>query len=133
MNDEVLYELGVDINSSLDFQDGDLNLSSYDNNLVQAVANRLNTDLNELDLFYEEYGSVLLHFLGWKGTDETISYIGAELDNVLQNEERLENWEHTIEYTGNGKIKINLTLYPNQSYSIDTTLEINENGVEVVE
>lgn len=131
--DEVLYELGVDINSSFSFHDGDIQLAKYDENLVQAIANRLNTDLNELDLFYEEYGSVILGFLGWKGNDETISVIEAELETILKSEERLMNWEYNVEYTGNGKVTIDLVLYPNLSYSINTTLTLSEEGVEVVE
>lgn len=131
--DEVLYELGVDINSSFSFHDGDIQLAKYDENLVQAVANRLNTDLNELDLFYEEYGSVILGFLGWKGNDETISVIEAELETILKSEERLMNWEYNVEYTGNGKVTIDLVLYPNLSYSINTTITLSEEGVEVVE
>ena len=131
--DEVLYELGVDINSSFSFHDGDIQVAKYDENLVQAIANRLNTDLNELDLFYEEYGSVILGFLGWKGNDETISVIEAELETILKSEKRLMNWEYNVEYTGNGKVTIDLVLYPNLSYSINTTITLSEEGVEVVE
>lgn len=131
--DEVLYELGVDINSSFSFHDGDIQLAKYDENLVQAIANQLNTTLNELELFYEEYGSVMLGFLGWKGNDETIAVIEAELETILKQEERLFDWEYTIEYIGNGKVKIDLTLHPNPTYTIDTTITLSEEGVEVVE
>ena len=43
MNDNVAYECGVDIDSSFQFHDGDLLLAEYDENLVQAVINKLNT------------------------------------------------------------------------------------------
>ncbi len=132
-NDEVLYELGVDINSAFSFHDGDINLASYDENLVQAIANQLNTNLDELYLFYEEYGSVISNFLGWKATDETLSFIESELEYILRNEQRLDSWEYNVEYTGNGKIKIDLTLYPNPTYSIETSMTISEDGVEVNE
>ena len=131
--DEVLYELGVDIGSSLSFHDGDIKLAKYDENLVQAIANQLNTGLDELELFYEQYGSVILGFLGWKGTDETISLIEAELETILKSESRLTDWEYNVEYIGKGKVKIDLVLYPNLTYSIDATLTLSEEGVEVVE
>ena len=63
MDDSVAYECGVDIDSSFQFRDGDLLLSEYDENLVQAVINRLNTNLEELDLFYEDYGSIFTKIL----------------------------------------------------------------------
>lgn len=132
-DDVVLYELGVDLNSSLAFHDGDIVLSKYDDNLVQSVANRLNTELDELDLFYEDYGSILLTFLGWKANDTTIGFIESELETVLKNEERLTSWEYNVEYTGNGVLRIDLTLYPNADYSINVSLNLDDNGVSVIE
>ena len=52
-NGEALYELGVDIRSDFTFENGDLKLSKYEENLVQAICNRLTTNLDELELFYE--------------------------------------------------------------------------------
>ena len=133
MEEEVLYELGVDINSTFSFKDGDVQLISYDDNLVQSIQNKLNTNLNELDLFYEEYGSILSTFLGWKANDETIGFIKSELETILKSENRIASYEYTVEYQGDGKIRINLVLYPNMDYSIATTLEVNEEGVVTVE
>lgn len=131
MENGVLYELGVDINSSFTFNDGDLNLCKYEDNLIQAIQNRLQTDLNELDLFYEDYGSILPTFLGWKGNDETINFVKSELETVLQSEKRLISWEYEVEYKKLGVLEIKLILHPNTEYSITTVFEVNENGVEV--
>ena len=79
MNEENIYELGIDLSSSFTFHDGDLILSSYDDNLVQAVTNRIQTDLNELDLFYEDYGSILNSFFGWKANEYTIVLMKTEI------------------------------------------------------
>lgn len=49
---ESIVELGTDINSSWSFKDGDLNLISGKQNLIQATRNRLNNALNSLDDFY---------------------------------------------------------------------------------
>ena len=133
MEEEVLYELGVDINSTFSFKDGDVQLISYDDNLVQSIQNKLNTNLNELDLFYEEYGSILSTFLGWKANDETLGFIKSELETILKSENRISSYEYTVEYQGDGKIRINLVLYPNMDYSIATTLEVNEESVVTVE
>ena len=133
MGEEVLYELGVDFDSTLNFHDGDIILSKYDDNLVQAIVNRLNIGLDELDLFYLNYGSIMLNFLGWKATDETISFIKSELESVLKSEGRLDSWEYDVKYLQNGKINIELTLYPNPNYSINANFTVNEDGVTITE
>lgn len=131
-NVSVNYELGVDFNSNFCFEDGDLVLIKYDDNLVQSICNRLNTDLNELSLFYRNYGSIILSFLGWKANNETLSFIKSELETVLQSETRLTAWNYDVEYTGNGTIKIDLTVYVNSEESINAILSIGNNGVEVI-
>ena len=131
--DEVFYELGVDISSDFTFTDGDINLARYDDNLVQAIANRLQTDLDELELFYEDYGSIMMSFLGWRGNDETIGFISSELETVLQQDSRILGWEHEITYEGNGVLRIDLKINPNPTYTIEATLNITTEGVEVVE
>ena len=132
MADEILYECGVDIDSSFTFKDGDLVLSEYEDNLVQAIANRLNTDLDELDMFYEDYGSVITGFLGWKQTDAQY-YIKSELDNVLLKDPRIWQHESSVEYEGSGKLRIDLTLYTNNQNIIGTNFVLNTDGVIEIE
>jgi len=126
---EVLYELGVDIDSNLSFTDGDLDIVSYDDNLVQGVKNRLKTRLDELSLFYEDYGSVLSSYIGWKSNKETISLIKTEIETVLKKEQRIQSFESIVEYNGEGNISIKLTLHPNSNASVDVNLVLNEFGV----
>ena len=126
---EVLYELGVDIDSNLSFTDGDLDLVSYDDNLVQGVTNHLRTRFDELSLFYEDYGSVLSSYVGWKSTKETISLIKTEIETVLKKEQRIQSFESIVEYTGEGNISIKLTLHPNPDASIDVNFVLNEFGI----
>jgi len=134
LEDEVFYELGVDIDNNYTFNDGDLKLSFYDDNLVQAISNRLNTQLNELSLFYTDYGSVFASFFGWRATDETLNFMKAELETVLEAEERVNDWEIDINYNGDGKVQIDLDLYPNADYSISASLIVGDSGdIEVVE
>lgn len=107
---EVIYDFGVEVHSDWDFIDGDLKLVSYDDNLCQAIRNRLNTSLDELDLFYEDYGSILSGFLGWKANDETLSFIKLEVDNCLKNDFRLVNCDSKINYKSNGVLEIILVV-----------------------
>ena len=107
---EVIYDFGVEVHSDWDFIDGDLKLVSYDDNLCQAIRNRLNTCLDELDLFYEDYGSILSGFLGWKANDETLSFIKLEVDNCLKNDFRLVNCDSKINYKSNGVLEIILVV-----------------------
>jgi hypothetical protein len=129
MSDGVLYGLGVDLNSSLSFVDGDITLASYQDNLVQAVVNRLNTELDELDWFYYDYGSILTGFLGWKANDTTLGFIKSEISNVLQEEPRLVNYDIRLEYTGNGGVRIDLDLYPTSDLIIPANLVLTNTGV----
>lgn len=134
MEGELLQELGVDIHSSFSFKDGDLILSSGNENLVQAISNRLNTSLNELDLFYDsDYGSVLSSFLGWEADDETLNYIECEVSNVLKEEPRLNSYELSIDYMGNGNLHINLILVTITENIVETNFVLTNDGVVEIE
>ena len=133
MEDEVAYELGIDLNSNLSFSNGDLNLIQYEDNLIQGVMNRLNTELDELDLFYVGYGSILTRFLGWKANDETLSFIEAEIENTLENEPRLTSSDATCNYNGNGQVLIDLKLYSIYGEVIDTNMVLTNTGVVEME
>jgi hypothetical protein len=132
-DDEVAYELGVDLNSTLTFSNGDINLTTYEDNLIQGVMNRLNTDLDELDLFYDEYGSILTRFLGWKTNDETLGFIEEEIENTLENEPRLESSDATCTYNGEGQVMIQLNLYPITGDMVDTNMVLTTTGVVEIE
>ena len=133
MVDEILYGLGVDFDSSMTFEDGDILLKRYNDNLGQAVANRLNTDLNELDWFYYDYGSILQSFLGWKANDTTLAFIKSEISNVLKNEPRLVGFSVDVKYTDTGSVGIDLTLYPTVDIVVPVNLVLTTTGVVEIE
>lgn len=133
MADEIFYDLGVDLNNTNSFVNGDLALSSYNDNLVQAVVNRLNTELDELDLFYEGYGSILSQFFGWRANDTTLAFIRAEVSKVLSEEVRMVKHECTVTYDGDGRVRIDLVLYPTPDYGINANLVLRETGVITLE
>ena len=133
MDDSVAYECGIDIDSSFQFKDGDLILSEYENNLVQSITNQLNTQLDELELFYDNYGSILPTFLGWKATDETIQYMTTEVTTILRKEQRLMNFEVDVKYKGDGTVNIELLLYTTENTIIESNLVLGADGIVEVE
>lgn len=134
MEKEVLYDLGVDLNSNFTFANRDIALVSYQDNLIQSVVNRLNTELNELDLFYDDYGSILTQLFGWRSNDESISFIESELEKVLSEEPRLTSFDYNVEYDEDDEsIKIRLTLYPIANVAVGANLVLNPTGVIEIE
>ena len=129
--DDVLYELGVDLNSNFTFENGDIKLSKYEDNLVQAIINRLNTNLDELELFYESYGSVLRGFLGWRAGETTLIYISTEITTVLNDEPRITDFDINVEYKKEGRISIDLSLSTISNVDVETNLILGVNGVEL--
>ena len=121
---EVFYDGGIDINSNCTFQDGDLLLVKYEDNLCQAIVNRLNTSLDELSLFYEDYGSILKGFFGEHTTKELIGFMESELNVCLSKDPRIDTFTSDISYTGDGALKIGLNIKPTTG-----TNEINMNLV----
>lgn len=129
MSDIVNYNFGVDFNNDWSFNsDGDLNIVSYDDNIIQAVVNRLNTELDELFVFYEGYGSVLKSFLGWKATENTLSLMKLEIDTVLNQDPRLNDFETSVNYIGEGKVRINIIVYNYNEVDVEFNLVLDEFG-----
>lgn len=134
MDGDSLPEWGTDLGSSFTFENGDLVIAEGKDNLIQSVMNRLNTDLDELDLIYEsEYGSVLKDFFGWKASEETLSYIQSEIDIVLMKEPRLISHEITVYYDGNGVVRIELIMVTSTEDIVETNFILGNDGVIEIE
>ena len=114
--------------------DGDLVTVSDEANISQALVNRLSCDLNSLDLFYTDYGSLLVEFLGWKRNDATLSFIKLELEKRLKEELRLESFSLTVDYADKSNaILVSIILNPSEDYVHKVDLQISEDGVEKIE
>lgn len=122
----VNYSYGVDIDSSFTFKDGDLVLSEYEDNLVQAIANRLNTHLDELNYFYINYGSLILDYLGWRKTEDTLKIIELELEECLKNEPRIGDYNIELEFMENGLLNIYVRLDNGEVLNFN----VNNDGVQ---
>ena len=116
----VNYEFGVDINSDWDFSHNDLNLVEYNDNLKQSIKNRLGTELDALELFYTDYGSILMNLLGLKNNDNTLKFLKIEVDNCLNKDPRINSFESDVSYIGDGEIRIFLKIF-----GADTDIDLN--------
>ena len=128
---EDIVELGTDLNSNWEFKDGDLQLVENKTNIKQSILNRLNCDYDSLDLFYYEYGSVLSNFLGWKHNDETVEFIRLEIEDTLNQEPRLTDFDVEVSYDKIGKVLIDLYIVFNDESDFSLSLVL-EKGGEVV-
>ncbi len=125
-----IYDYGVDLDSSFTFQDGDLKLKEYTNNIGQAIANRLNTLQDSLDLFYEDYGSYFIDYLGWRKNQTTLNFMKVELDSTLAKDPRIKDFNTELEFNKEGNAEIHISLEDGS----DTTLNfvLGMNGIEII-
>lgn len=120
---DTIVEYGVDICRDWTFQDGDIKSISNTDNLNQAILNRLNTIQDELDSFYDDYGSFLQSFLGWKKNEETLTFIKTELDNVIAKDPRITLFESKVTFDENGSVKIELVISDYGDFSLNYVLD----------
>lgn len=126
--DEIINELGTDIHSSWNFKDGDLNLITNDNNLVQATRNRLNTRINSLDYFYTEYGSVLHRFHGWRKNETTLKFMEIALTDCLEQDPRYADFELNLELQSDKKVKVSVHVVYDDNTELDMDYILNTDG-----
>ena len=127
----VISDLGTDINSSWSFKDGDLNLVSDKENLIQATRNRLNNVLDSLDDFYMEYGSILWRFIGWKSEEITLKFMDIEIKNCLNQDPRLVDYTLELSYgdTDTDTVYIDITVYFDDETEFDMNYILSTDGV----
>ena len=116
-----MTDYGTDISSELVFQDGDLLLVNYNNNIIQAITNRLKTLYNNLDLFYDDYGSVLHDFMGWRRNEDTLNFMKIELDSCISKDPRITDYETELTLIPKG-VQIDINIF---NETTDETLELN--------
>ena len=130
----MVYEIGTDINSQWEFHDGDLVLISNDENLRQAVYNRITCYIDVFQYFYNEYGSVLMSYFGHKKNNTTLEFMKIELERVLLQDPRIQDFELNIEYVPAG-VRVDLTIKSNgtnvdMNFVTDGNNIINEDEVQ---
>ena len=125
--------IGTDIAGSWSFdENGDLNIVSNKENLAQAISNRLGTDLDSLNLFYANYGSVLGRFLGWRRNQRTLDFMKIEVENRLVADFRLKDFRVECEYLDDGGVGVNVTVRLDDDEVFTNELVLSKEGVDVI-
>lgn len=129
-----VVEFGVDIDSSWSFNDaGDLNLISNDDNVYQAVVNRLTCPLDYFELFYENYGSILHQYMGDWNDDDTLEFIRIEVENRLMQDFRLIDFIVEVFNDGVERVKINIRFFYDTDEEISVDLILDGTGEVVLD
>lgn len=93
MKSETYKKIGVDINSKWLFKDGDIELVSKEENMFQAITNRITCRLNALSMYYSKYGSLVQDYLGEHNNPNAREYIAIEIRETLIQDPRIKNHE----------------------------------------
>ena len=129
-----LADLGTDIDRQWTFNEQmDIKLTENEDNLTQAIINRLNCFYDRLGFMYEDYGSFLHSYLGWIVEDETLEFIRLEIETTLEQDPRIIDPDITVEYVGDGEISILLTIELTEEDDLELNLLLSNEGVTIVE
>lgn len=102
-----MAEFGTDI--SWNSSETELKTVSGNENIVQSVKNRINTDYDELDWVYNNYGCNYRQFLGDRATNTTLEFIKNSIKQSLDEEERIDSYDLELSYL-DGKINVILNI-----------------------
>lgn len=128
-----MVDIGTDINGNWELtENGDLRLISQEDNMVQSITNRLSCTLNNLKVYYNEYGSLLFGFIGWKQNYTTLEFMKIEIGNRLMQDPRISGYTISLDYNGNGEVDIDLQIKLTSGKDLDMSLLLdNESNVQV--
>ena len=130
--DEIL-EIGTDISAKWEFKDGDLVLATHEDNILQSIRNRLNNHYGSLGLYYNEYGSFLQLFLGWRKTPDTLKFLKKEIINTLQQDPRLQNLTVDLAYADKGTVNGNIQIKFDDETDLSLSMILSNFGIELEE
>lgn len=118
VNNKTLYQMGKDVNRNWSFKNGDVELCNYENNIHQAIQNRLSCPLGALQLFYTDYGSTVEEYLGEPNNETIREYIRLEVEKRLKYDPRFQNIECVVEYVNSSEVgcRIKVTFADGESY-----------------
>ena len=126
-----LEEFGTDI--SWELSNNDVATVSDEKNLLQAIANRLNTNFDELDWVYENYGCNFQDFLGYKKNDTTFEFVKNSITESLEHEPRVTLLNLELSYQNDDQLNIVLELAYEEDEVIEASLVLGNEGVLEVE
>lgn len=103
---------------------GDCELISEEENMLEACVRRLDTILDTT--LYLDYGSLLEGMLGMKRTDTNLQFINQTINESLMQDERITDCSVTSEYNGEKIITHNTIVYEDNELSFD--YEVSADG-----
>lgn len=120
---------GTDINSDWNFIDGDIELSSGEDNIGQSIYNRLLTDDDWYADFYIRYGGKLYEHFGDFNHPNIHEYIKIDVESILSQDPRIQNIDCAVNKISRKEveIKLNLTIFGSDEV-IPLNLIINDDG-----
>ena len=129
-----MVDIGTDIKSDWTFNDGDLNIISGEENLKQSILNRFTIYDGTFKFFYQEYGSVLSNYFGFRKDDTTLEFMKIELERVLLQDPRIQGFDLELSYVEKG-VQVELTINlgdadVEMNFVTDGTTVITEDEVE---
>lgn len=87
-----------------------LNTVTGDDNTIQHIINRIQTEYTELDWIYDSYGCNYRQYLGFKSNNEALELIKNCIKQSLKEDDLIEDYDLELSYIGDGKINIILTV-----------------------
>ena len=128
-----MIEIGTDINREWTMENGDLELVTEDENITQAIYNRLSCYQPLLEVYYENYGGFLRSYFGRKKNSETLGLIRIELETILDQEPRIEDYSLDLSVGDAGNVIISLSLlYSDLEDTVDLNLVLDNSGLELI-
>ena len=113
-----------------EYTNGDIVIVEDTDDIAQAIINRLNTDTDELDYLYDDYGCDLRQFLGLPSNETTLELVKNAITDTLNKDNRLTIIDLTLSYKDASVLNILLTCNYEDT-SLDLDLDLTENGVEI--
>ena len=83
---------------------------SNEDNVLQHIRNRLQTDYSELSWVYEGYGCNYKQYLGLKSDDESLEFIKNSITQSLTEDANIDEFDLSLSYISEGLINIVLNI-----------------------
>lgn len=113
------------------YENQDLVVVEDTDNMIQAILNRLNTNTDELDYLYDNYGCDLHQFLGLPTNETTLGLVKNVITDTLNQDDRIELIDLELSYKDTNTLNILLSCTFNDN-TLELDLVLDEtNGVEI--
>lgn len=128
MNAEVKQQLGVDVDNSWQLFNGDLLLVEGEDNLYQAISNRITCILDDMSIFYDSYGSTMREYIGEVNFVDNHTRMENEILLRLTDEPRISNAEVTVTGVTSNEVYINIHAIIDEYHDFDGNFVLDAYG-----